>query len=73
MDWQETFSGKNFISDLGGEQTVENDDKEITISRYAAWTPIGKKNHQIVEVSDDLHMLMEKYDVPNDRVCILAE
>lgn len=72
MNWQDTFSGKNFISDLGGEQKVENSDKEITLSRYAAWVPIGEKKHQIVEISDDLQMLMEKYSVPQDRVCMLV-
>ena len=72
MDWQETFSGQTFISDLGEEQRVETGEKEITLSRYAAWAPVGEKNHQIVEVSDDLNMLMEKYNVPNDRVCVLV-
>jgi hypothetical protein len=72
MDWQETFSGKNFISDLGAEQRIEKGDDEVTLSRYAAWVPIGEKNHQIIEISDDLHMLMEKYSVPQDRVCTLV-
>mgnify|MGYP007069877149 CR=1 FL=1 len=72
MDWQETFSGQTFISDLGTEQKVESGDKEITLSRYAAWAPVGEKNHQIVEVSDDLNMLMEKYKVPSDMICVLV-
>lgn len=72
MDWQETFSGKNFISDLGENQRVENSGEEITLSRYAAWTPIGNKNHQIVEISDNLQLLMKKYSVTQERVCILV-
>ncbi len=71
MDWQEAFSGKCFISDLGDEQSAENGSNNTQLSRYAAWAPIGSKNHRIVEISDDLQTLMEKYSVPQDRVCIL--
>ncbi len=71
MDWQEAFSGKCFISDLGSEQSVESDSGSTLLSRYAAWAPIGSKNHRIVEISDDLQTLMEKYAIPQDRVCIL--
>lgn len=70
MDWQKNFSGKFFISDLGDNQRKETDGRCV-ISRYAAWAPVGGNNHQIVEISDDLPMLMDKYNVPQDRVCIL--
>lgn len=74
MKWEELFLGKCFISDLGEEQLVENDNKEqIVLGRYAAWAPIsGCKNHQIVEISDDLATLMKKYNIPQDRVCVLV-
>lgn len=74
MKWEEMFLGKCFISDLGEEQVVENNNKEkILLGRYAAWAPIsGCKNHQIVEISDDLAALMKKYNIPQDRVCILV-
>lgn len=71
MEWQELFSGKFFISDLGEDQQKETDDGCV-ISRYAAWAPVGGKNHQIVEISDDISILMDKYKVPQDRVCILV-
>lgn len=74
MKWEELFLGKCFISDLGDEQVVENNNKEqIVLGRYAAWAPIsGCKNHQIVEISDGLAALMEKYNIPQDRVCVLV-
>lgn len=74
MKWEETFLGKCFISDLGEDQVLENRNKEkIVLGRYAAWAPLpGGKSHQIVEISDDLETLKEKYNIPQDRVCILA-
>lgn len=74
MNWEEMFSGKCFISDLGEEQLIRNgEDAEITLGRYAAWAPFPEgKNHQIVEVGNDLEELMKKYHIPQDRVCILA-
>lgn len=59
MKWEEMFSGKTFISDLGEEQLVENEGKGGTIlERYAAWAPMpGGKSHQIVEISGSLPMI----------------
>ncbi len=73
MDWQETFSGKTFISDLGEEQKVENGGEEMLLDRYAVWAPVGGKNHRIVEISGDLPALMEKYNISQDRVCVLVQ
>lgn len=75
MNWEKMFCGKCFISDLGDEQVVENGGKEeIVLGRYAAWSPMpGGKSHQIVEISSDLEMLMEKYQIPQDRVCVLVQ
>ncbi len=75
MKWEEMFSGKCFISDLGEEQVVQNsNNEEILLGRYAAWSPMpGGKSHQVVEISSDLEMLMEKYNIPQDRVCVLAQ
>lgn len=74
MKWEELFSNKCFISDLGEDQVVNNGGEEILMGRYAVWSPtVGGKNHQIVEISSDLEMLMKKYDIPQDRVCILVQ
>lgn len=75
MKWEEMFFGKCFISDLGGEQVVENGDKEeLLLDRYAVWSPLpGGKSHQIVEIGSNLESLMEKYHIPQDRVCVLVQ
>ncbi len=74
MKWEEMFSGKFFISDLGEDQVVESaDNGKILLGRYAAWAPIsGCKNHQIVEISNDLSVLTDKYNIPPDRICVLV-
>lgn len=72
MKLEEVFAGVLFISDLGEAQTVEIDNKEINMGQYAVWAPIsGTTRHQIVEVSENLQYLMEKYNIPNDNVCKL--
>ena len=74
MKWEELFSGKCFISDLGEAQTIENGNEKIILAQYAAWAPIiGSKSHQIVEISHDLTVLMQKYHVPADRICTLIQ
>ena len=73
MEWHELFAGKCFISNLGEEQTVEIKNKETVLAQYAAWAPMaGNRSHQIVEISNDLNLLMEKYHIPADRVCTLV-
>lgn len=72
MKLEEVFAGVLFISDLGEPQTVQNDGEEISIGQYAVWAPIiGTTRHQIIEVSENLDYLMEKYDIPSDNVCKL--
>lgn len=73
MNWHDTFSGKIFITDLGSEQAAGADDGKEPVARYAVWSPLGEKNHQIVEVSDNLDELMEKYRVPETMICTIAE
>lgn len=74
MNWEKLFSGKCFISDLGEEQLIKNEEgKEFILGRYAIWAPFPEaKNHQIVEVGNDLEALMKKYNIPSDRVCTLV-
>lgn len=73
MKLEEVFAGVLFISDLGETQTVQNNGEEISIGQYAVWAPIsGTTRHQIVEVSDNLDYLMEKYNIPKDNICRLA-
>ena len=73
MEWHELFADKYFISNLGEEQTVEIGNKETVLAQYAAWAPmVGNRSHQIVEISNDLNLLMEKYRIPADRICTLV-
>lgn len=73
MKLEEVFAGVLFISDLGETQTVQNNGEEISIGQYAVWAPIsGTTRHQIVEVSDNLDYLMEKYNISKDNICRLA-
>ncbi len=73
VKWSELMNGKAFITDLGENQTAIIDDEETIVGRYAVWSPVkNSSGHQVVEVSDRLEMLMEKYKIPNERVCYLA-
>lgn len=72
MKLEEMFAGVLFISDLGDKQKVEVDNEEVNMGQYAVWAPIrGTTRHQIVEVSENLHYLMEKYNISDDKVCRL--
>ncbi len=74
MKWEEMFSGKFFITDLGENQEAEKDGEKIELGRYAVWAPFeGSTNHQIVEVGEDLSALKGKYNIPEDRICILVQ
>lgn len=73
MTIQELFEGKIFITDLGASQLAENGDEKIEVGRYAVWSPFKDADgHQIVEVSDNLDILKEKYGINEDRVCVLS-
>ncbi|MDE7280719.1 MAG: hypothetical protein K2N36_03135 [Ruminiclostridium sp.] len=74
MKWEEMFSGKSFITDLGEKQTVEKDGKKIELGQYAVWVPFnGDSHHKIVDVGEDLPALMKKYNISPERICILQQ
>lgn len=71
--WSELMNNKFFITDMGSSMTSVIDGSEVTVGRYAVWSPVkNSTGHQAIEVSDDLARLMEKYGVPEERVCRLA-
>ena len=73
MTIQELFKGKAFITDLGASQITENKGERLEVGRYAVWSPFQDADgHQIIEVSDNLNMLKEKYGINEDRVCVLS-
>ncbi len=73
-EWNELMQNKFFITDLGAEQNALVNGKQITIGRYAVWSPSkNASQHTIVEVSSDLNTLAKKYSVSDDRVCRLSK
>lgn len=72
-DWTELMKNKIFITDLGENQMSVIGEKEVTVGRYAVWSPSkNSRNHLIIEVSENLEELQKKYSVPDNRVCRLA-
>ena len=72
-EWKQLMGGKLFITDLGAEQHADAPGGGFTVGRYAVWAPIRKSDrHQIVEVGGDLTVLMAKYRIPEERVCLLG-
>lgn len=64
-NWHEVTGGKIFITDLG-DLPGKNQD----IKRYAVWVPDNQnlEKYHVVEVSDDLQALMEKYQVTTEYI-----
>lgn len=73
QDWNELMDGKAFITDLGvGKKEVINGE-EVSVGQYAVWSPVtNSTGHQVIEVSDNLEALMNKYSIPQERVLSLA-
>lgn len=73
-EWSELMQNKFFITDLGEERTEEINGEQVTVGRYAVWSPAkNAKQHIIVEVGSDLRTLKEKYSVSDERICKLAK
>ncbi|MCL2840539.1 MAG: hypothetical protein FWE05_07160 [Defluviitaleaceae bacterium] len=66
LDWKKLMKGKPFITDLGKN--------ELSPLRYAVWSPLkNSESHQVVEVSETLEGMMEKYKIPQERVCYVVQ
>ncbi|MFQ9412009.1 MAG: hypothetical protein ACLR1T_14580 [Evtepia gabavorous] len=72
--WEAMMGGKTFITDLGEERHAEINGVDTCGGPVRAWwSPIrNASRHQIVEVGCDLQALVEKYQIPDSRVCVLA-
>lgn len=71
--WSELMKNKPFITDMGVSRTSVINDEEVTVGRYAVWSPVSNSTgHQVVEVGEDLDELKRKYSIPEERVCRLA-
>ncbi len=73
FEWAELMNNKFFITDLGTEQSTLIGGVQVTIGRYAVWSPSkNASQHAIVEVGSDLDTLQKKYSVSDDRICRLV-
>lgn len=73
IKWEELMENRAFITDLGKSQNAVVQEQEMTIGRYAVWSPLtNSKNHQVIEVGENLEYLRKKYHIPEERVCHLA-
>lgn len=73
-EWSELMRNKFFITDLGAEQNTLIGGEQVTIGRYAVWSPAkNARQHSIVEVGSDLDALRKKYSVSADRICRLSK
>ena len=71
--WNDLMKGKAFITDLGVSKTSTINGEEVDVGRYAVWSPVtNSEGHQVVEVGADLEELMNKYKIPEERVCRLV-
>ncbi len=72
-EWEKLMEDKAFITDLGETQSPLTESTEMVVGRYAVWSPLtNSKNHQVIEVGENLEYLRKKYHIPEDRVCRLA-
>lgn len=73
QEWNQIMKGKTFITDMGVSRTSVINDEEVTVGRYAVWSPVSNsESHQVIEVGEDLDLLKSKYGIPEERVCRLA-
>lgn len=72
-EWEKLMKDKAFITDLGENRDPLTESQETVVGRYAVWSPLtNSKNHQVIEVGENLEYLRKKYHIPEDRVCRLA-
>lgn len=72
-EWEKLMKNKVFITDLGESQNAIIKEQQVKVGRYAVWSPIANsKNHQVIEVSETLEYLQQKYHIPEDRICRLT-
>lgn len=71
--WEEIMGKKAFITDVGENRNAVIEEQDVIVGRYAVWSPItNSKNHQVIEVGENLEYLKNKYHIPEERVCRLA-
>lgn len=70
----ELFENQFFLMDIGITQTASLKGETVEVGRYAAFSPNKEqKGHQVVEVSNDLQYLCQKYHIAANNMCVLNE
>ena len=70
--WSDMMNNKVFITDLGEAPDIAFDEEGIRLGRFAVWSPLSNsQNHQIIEVGEDLQELRKKYNIPQERICVV--
>ena len=73
-EWSELMQNNFFITDLGAAQSAVIIGEQVTVGRYAVWSPAkNAKQHAIIEVGDDLEALQKKYSVSIERICRISK
>ena len=68
-DWDKLVKNKAYITDLGKNCTMEFHTVHAVVGRYIVWVPKPNSNrHFIAEEGNNLEELMERYDVPPQRI-----
>jgi len=72
LEWTQLTKGRPFIADLGYKPDVLTpiaSGPPMELGRFAAFLPLPSQDrHQIVEVSQDVEYLKQKYGVSDDGV-----
>ena len=67
--WEKLVKNKAYITDLGKNCIMEFHTVHAVVGRYIVWLPKPNSNrHFIAEEGNNLEELMEKYDIPFQRV-----
>lgn len=67
--WEKLVKNKAYITDLGKNCIMEFHTVHAVVGRYIVWLPKPNSNrHFIAEEGNNLEELMEKYDVPFQRI-----
>ena len=68
------MAGKTYISDMGvNHELVDADGRKTALERYGVWQPGPKGEYGVVEVSDDLDALLEKYGTKREDVVLIGQ
>ena len=73
-NWDTLFEGKLFITDIGENARVFLNGQSKELGRYAVFSPNkAQPGHQVIEVGSDLEMLMKKYNISADCICVVEK